>query len=46
MLPLVRLMLSGRNKSEGAAIAVAAQTAAWALSNLIKNAGTEVTFAF
>ena len=40
--PLTRLVLAARARSEGAGTVAAARTAAWALCNLIKDAGPEV----
>lgn len=42
LLPLARLSLKGRVHSEGAATVAAAQTATWALCNLVKDVGPEV----
>lgn len=42
LLPLTRLTLQGRAWSSGSDVAAAAQTAAWALCNLIKDMGPEV----
>lgn len=42
LLPLARLAMRGRFRSESATVLAAAQTAAWALCNLIKSVGPEV----
>ncbi len=40
--PLARLMLQARSQSVGAEATAAAQVAAWALSNLVRDGGPEV----
>jgi hypothetical protein len=42
VLPMTRLMLQGRAVSVGADATAAAQAAAWALSNVIREGGPEV----
>jgi len=43
VIPLARLMLQGRSESVGAEATAASRAAAWALSNLVRDGGPEVS---